>query len=259
VRLVVDINAMFNLEGERAVVTGGARGLGREIALVFAESGADVAIVDKDKDEAEKVAREIRKLGRNSIVVKTDVRYSHEVEKMVNFVKDRFTKIDILVASAGVSNIVEAEKMSKEEWGRIISINLTGLFLCDQAVGKEMIKQRKGSIINISSMSGFVVNWPQKHVHYNASKAGVIMVTKSLAAEWAEYNVRVNAIAPGYIRTAISQRGLAKYEDIVRRLTPMRRVGEPWEIRGAALFLASKASTYATGAVLVIDGGYSIL
>lgn len=258
-RQVMDINSMFNLEGEKAIITGGARGLGREIALVFAEAGADVAIVDKDKDKAEKVAREIRKLGRNSMVVKADVRYPQEVEKMVNFVKDRFTKVDILVTSAGVSNIVEAEKMDKEEWDRIISINLTGLFLCDQAVGKEMIKQRKGSIINISSMSAFVVNWPQKHVHYNAAKAGVIMVTKSLAAEWAEYNVRVNAIAPGYIRTALSQRGLAKYEDMLCRLTPMRRIGEPWEIRGAALFLASQASTYVTGTVLVIDGGYSIL
>jgi len=254
----MDVREMFDLRGEKAIVTGAAQGLGEQIALGLAEAGADIAVVDINIDGTVRVAESIRNIGRESISIKVDVTKISDVENMVKMVKDRFDEIDILVNNAGIVNNLPAEQITKEEWDRVIEVNLSGVFLCAQVVGREMIKQKKGNIINISSMSGLIVNRPQPQIHYNTSKAGVIMITKSLAGEWAKYNIRVNAIAPGYMRTPLVDKVFPKYGKGWSSLTPMGRIGDPSEIKGPALFLASRASSFVTGSVLVMDGGYTL-
>ncbi len=254
----MDVREMFDLRGEKAIVTGAAQGLGEQIALGLAEAGADIAVVDINIDGAVRVAESIRNIGRESISIKADVTKVSDVENMVKMVKDRFGEIDILVNNAGIVNNLPAEQITKEEWDKVIEVNLSGVFLCAQVVGREMIKQKKGNIINISSMSGLIVNRPQPQIHYNTSKAGVIMITKSLAGEWAKYNIRVNAIAPGYMRTPLVDKVFPKYGKGWSSLTPMGRIGNPSEIKGPALFLASRASSFVTGSVLVMDGGYTL-
>jgi len=253
----MQVKSLFDLTGEKAIVTGGAQGLGEQMALALAEAGADVAVADFNLDGARKVAEMIERIDCRSIAVRVDVSQEASVEKMVRTVKERFGRIDILVNNAGIVNNFPAEEMTAECWEEVVKVDLTGVFLCARAVGREMIKQKRGNIINISSMSGLIVNRPQPQIHYNASKAGVIMITKSLAAEWAKYNIRVNAIAPGYMGTAIVRRVIDQYRDHWLPLVPMGRIGEPWEIKGPAVFLASKASSYMTGAVVVMDGGYT--
>ncbi len=254
----MQVKELFDLSGEKAIVTGAAQGLGEQMALALAEAGADVAVVDMNIEGADKVAESIRNLARDSISIKVDVTKVSDVENMVKIVKDKFGNIDILINNAGIVNNVPAEELKKEEWDRTIEVNLSGVFLCAQRVGREMIAQKKGNIINISSMSGLIVNKPQPQIHYNTSKAGVIMITKSLAAEWAKYNIRVNAIAPGYMRTPLVDEVFPKYGKGWSSLTPLGRLGDPSEIKGPALFLASRASSFVTGSVLVMDGGYTI-
>lgn len=255
----MNVLSMFDLKGEKAIVTGGGQGLGREMALALAEAGADVAVVQRRVEVAEQTAEEIRKLGRDSLAMKVDTSKAEDVKNMVTAAKDRFGKIDILINNAGIAHHVSAEELSEEDWDRMIDIDLKGVFLGSQMVGREMIKQRKGSIINIASMSGFIVNRPQPQAHYNTAKAGIVMLTKSLAMEWAKYNIRVNAIAPGYIRTPLLAQNLGpgKIGEEWVKLTPMGRLGEPFELKGLALFLASKASSFVTGTTIVIDGGYT--
>ena len=254
----MNVKEIFDLTGEKAIVTGAAQGLGEQMALGLAEAGVDVAVVDINTNRADRVVESIRNLGREAISIKADVTKVSDVEDMVKMVKERFGKIDILINNAGIVNNLPAEEISKEEWDRIIEVNLSGVFLCAQVVGREMIKQKKGNIINISSMSGLIVNRPQPQIHYNTSKAGVIMITKSLAGEWAKYNIRVNAIAPGYMRTPLVDKVFPKYGKDWASLTPMGRIGDPSEIKGPVLFLASKASSFFTGSVLVMDGGYTL-
>jgi len=255
------IAELFSLQGEVAIVTGGAQGLGKEMAMGLAEAGADVVIADLDIDTAQKTASKIQELGRGSLALQVDVTSKEQVEEMVSQSLSRFGKIDILVTSAGIGQWRKAEEMSEDDWKRVIDVNLTGTFLCCQAVGREMIKRRKGSIITISSMSGLIANTPQPQSHYNASKGGVIMLTKSLASEWVKYNVRVNTISPGYMETKLVAELLKSYPEYARiwkQLTPMGRLGKPEEIKGPCVFLASPASSYITGSVLVMDGGYTI-
>ena len=251
------LNTLFDLSDEVGIVTGAAQGLGEQMALALAEAGAKVTLVDINLEQLQKVEEKVKKLGKECIAVKTDVTDLIQVDNMVNLSVKKFNKIDILINNAGVVSNYPAEEMPKEEWDKIIKVNLTGVFLCTQRTGKEMIKQRKGSIINISSMSGLIVNRPQPQLHYNVSKAGVIMLTKSFAAEWAKYNIRVNAIAPGYMRTPLVDKVYPKYGKDWVKYIPIGRIGEPSEIKGPALFLASKASSYTTGSVLVMDGGYT--
>jgi len=252
---------LFSLQEEVAIVTGGAQGLGKEMAMGLAEAGAHIVIADLDVETAQNTASEIKELDRDSLALQVDVTSKEQVEEMVNQTLSYFNKIDILVTSAGIGQWRKAEEMSEEDWKRVIDVNLTGTFLCCQAVGREMIKRRKGSIITISSMSGLIANTPQPQSHYNASKGGVIMLTRSLASEWVKYNVRVNTIAPGYMETKLVAELLKSYSEYARiwkQLTPMGRLGKPEEIKGPCVFLASPASSYVTGSVLVMDGGYTI-
>ena len=254
----MQVKELFDLTGKKAIVTGAAQGLGEQMALALAEAGADVAVVDMNIEGADKVAESIQNLGRSSIAIKVDVTKVDDVENMVKIVKERFGRIDILINNAGIVSNIPAEELSKEVWDRTIEVNLSGVFLCAQRVGRKMIAQKEGNIINISSMSGLIVNKPQPQIDYNSSKAGVIMLTKSLAAEWAKYNIRVNAIVPGYMRTPLVDKVFHKYGKGWSSLTPLGRLGNPSEIKGPALFLASEASSFVTGSVLVMDGGYTI-
>ncbi len=250
--------AMFSLQGETALVTGGGQGIGREMALGLAEAGADVVVVQRHLDVAEKTAEDIRKLGRRSLALQADVSDAHDVEKMVDATLDKFGKLDIMVNNAGVAGWVAAEDMTPEEWNRVVNINLDGVFFCCHHGGKVMIRQKKGCIINISSISGFISNHPQKQCHYNAAKGGVNTLTKCLAYEWAEHNIRVNAIAPGFVATPMVLAAEEKVIDEWRQLNVQKRMADPSEFKGVVVFLASKAASYITGHVLIADGGYTI-
>ncbi|UCF92853.1 MAG: SDR family oxidoreductase [Desulfobacterales bacterium] len=254
----MSVLSMFDLTGEKAIVTGGGQGLGRELALGLAEAGADVAVVQRNLELAQKAAEDIRKLGREAIALRVDVRQPADVENMVTQVKKEFGRIDILVNNAGVSGWIRAEELSFEEWNRVISTNLTGVFLNCKYVGQEMIAQRKGSIVNISSISGFLANHPQEQSHYNASKGGVNTFTKCLAYEWAKHNIRVNAIAPGFVGTPMLKEAGDKMLKEWASLNVQKRIGDPSELKGVVVFLASAAASYITGHVLIADGGYVI-
>lgn len=257
----MNVNDLFRLDGEVAIVTGGAQGLGREMSIGLAEAGASVVVADLNLEKAQDVAEHIRTLGVAAEAMKVDVTKRAEVEAMVKKTVELFGKVDVLVACAGIGQWMKAEEMPEDDWKRVLDVNLNGVFFACQAAGREMMKRRKGSIITISSMSGIVVNTPQAQAHYNASKAAVIMLTKSLASEWAPYNVRVNTIAPGYMETQLVADLLKQYPayaELWKKLTPMGRLGRPEEIKGPCVFLASPASSYMTGSVLVMDGGYTV-
>lgn len=254
----MNVLSMLDLKGETAIVTGGGQGLGKQMALALAEAGADVLVAQRRVEVAEKVAEEIRSLGRDSMAVKVDVSNAADVDGMVKAAMDRFGKIDILINNAGIGQAVWALNMSEEDWDRMMDIHVKGTFLCCQKVAREMVKKKKGSIVNISSMSAVIANRPQGQSHYNTAKAAISHLTKSLATEWTRYNIRVNAIAPGYMVTSLTAGGLAA--EVGKEwlaMTPMGRAGEPHEIKGAALFLASEASSYFTGSILIMDGGYT--
>lgn len=249
----------FDLTGQVALISGGGRGIGLETARTLARAGADVAIADLVSEAAARAAAEIEGLGRASLAIETDVRLSASVEAMAAKVLERFGRIDILVTSAGIAVNKPAEDLSDEDWRAMIDVNLNGVFWCCRAVGRHMLGQGQGAIVNIASMSGSIVNRPQPQAHYNVSKAGVVMLTKSLAVEWASRGVRVNCVSPGYIGTEMTQRGLSRpdWKDVWLERTPLRRVGEPAEVAQAVWYLASSASAFATGTDLIIDGGYT--
>jgi NAD(P)-dependent dehydrogenase (short-subunit alcohol dehydrogenase family) len=246
----------FKLSGKKAFVTGGARGIGKSVATALAEAGADIAIVDLDLATAEKTALELGKLGVKTMAVKTDVTDPKDVDAMIDIILDAFGTIDIAFNNAGICINQPAEDMTFDAWKKVIDINLTGIFLTARAAGRVMIKNKKGSIINTASMSGHIVNEPQPQCAYNASKAGVILLTKSLAAEWATHNVRVNSISPGYIGTEMTLSAKQWIPGWVERI-PQKRMGNPEELQGAVLYLASDASTYTTGTDLIVDGGFT--
>ncbi len=246
------------LDGLSAIVTGGSRGIGEACVYALAREGANVAIaVNKSVEEGEVVAERVRGMGMEAIVIQCDVANPEDVARMVEEVVNRFHKIDILVNNAGMTHGSSAEDLSFQDWQRMIDVNLTGVFLCAQAVGKKMIEQEvKGSIINISSICAHIVVVPQKQCHYNASKGGVTMLTKSLAVEWAEHGIRVNSISPGYIKTKILDFAKELHPTWIEK-TPMKTMGEPADIAEAVLYLVSPKAKYVTGADWIIDGGYT--
>lgn len=246
----------FMLSGKKTIITGGAKGIGKSIAVSFAQAGADVAIIDIDIEKAWNVVKEIEKYGIKAIAVKTDVAKPDEVNNMVISVLNSFKTIDVLFNNAGICINENAEDMLLPSWEKVIDVNLTGVFLVAQAVGRIMIKNKKGSIINTASMSGHIVNNPQPQCAYNTSKAGVIQLTKSLAVEWAKYNVRVNSISPGYISTEMTLSAKQWISTWIEN-TPMKRMGLPEELNGAVIYLASDASTFTTGTDLIIDGAHT--
>ncbi len=253
----------FNLEGRVALVTGGGQGIGRAFAHALGEAGAAVAVVDIVADRAEKVVMELEAKSIDSLAVQTDVTKIDDVQRMVDKVIDHWGKLTIAVNNAGIGQWHDAEKLSEQEWTKIMDVNLKGVFLCAQAEARVMLDVGYGKIINTASMSGSIVNTPQNQMPYNVSKAGVIHMTKNLAAEWSPRGVRVNCISPGYTRTQLVEDLLNTPvgKDMMPKwmsLTPMKRMAEVTDLQGAVVYLASEASDFMTGQDLVIDGGYSV-
>lgn len=249
----------FSLQGQVGIVTGGGQGLGKAFSVAFAEAGADVVIAEMNPETGPKTAEEIQALGRRSLFVATDVTKRESIQAMVAKTVEEFGKIDFLMNNAGIVKWLEAEKNTDDDWLAVINVNLNGLFYCCQEVGKQMIKQGGGRIINIASMSGLIVNYPQNQASYNTSKAAVIHLTKSLATEWAKYNIRVNSISPGYMEGPLAAPLMKDpaYGPVWMGNTPMGRPGKPEELCGVAVLLASEASSFMTGSNVVIDGGYT--
>ena len=248
-------NSPFDLKDKVAIVTGGGTGIGRGIAKEFARVGADVVVASRNFENLEKVAAEIMSLGRRALAIATDVRKPEDVDNMVKRTLDEFGQVDILVNNAGAGFNCPLEDLSPGGWDAIMNIDLRGVFLCSRAVGKVMIQQKKGKIINISSIAG-VYGSPMM-AHYGAAKAGVINFTKSLAAEWAKHNININCIAPGPILTEGYQilREAGGLGDLPPGRNALNRWGRPEEIAYAAIFLASEASSFVTGETICVDGG----
>lgn len=252
----------MKLDGKAALVTGGARGIGKSVATAFAEAGADVAIVDIDLEMAQKTASEIADQSkRNCIALVCDVTNPNHVQSMMTSIVAVYGKLDIAFCNAGICINVAAEDMTLDQWNKVIQINLTGVFLTAQAAGRQMLKQGFGSIINTASMSAHIVNVPQPQCAYNASKAGVIQLTKSLAIEWATRGVRVNSISPGYIGTdlTLNSSTLIPLIEEWNRMAPLHRLGRPDELQAICVYLASDASSFTTGSDFVIDGAFTCI
>lgn len=251
------MNGLFDLAGKTAIVTGGARGLGRAMALGLAGAGADVAVSDII-DISEAVGG-VRALGRKAIGVKADVGDEGSVRALVEKTIEDLGRVDVLVNNAGIFRISAAENMKTEDWDAVLDVNLRGQLLCAKEAGRHMIRQRSGKIINIASVAGLAA-FPESAA-YNASKAGVILLTKTLAAEWGKHNIQVNAICPGLFETDMTRdlTGDSSFMAFIRERVPLGRGARPEELAGTAVFLASRASDYVTGHALVIDGGWTAM
>ena len=250
----------MRLDGKKGFVTGGARGIGKSTATAFAEAGADVAIIDVDFAEAEKTAADIAgETGRKVIAIKTDCTDPKQVDDMILQVTKELGGLDFCHNNAGICINVPAEEMTFEQWNKVINVNLNGIFLTDIAAGKYMLAHGGGSIINPASMSAHIVNVPQPQCAYNASKAAVIQLTKSLAIEWAKRGVRVNSLSPGYIGTELTLNSptLIPLIEKWNEMAPLGRMGKPEELAAICVYLAGDASSFTTGADFVIDGAFT--
>jgi NAD(P)-dependent dehydrogenase (short-subunit alcohol dehydrogenase family) len=254
----MSVLAAFDLSGKVAVVTGGNTGLGEAFCKALADVGAHVAIAARTRERSEEVAQAIAAAGGRAMAVDVDVTQPPQVENMVARVTEHLGPIDILVNNAGLCYHWPAAEVPREEWLAVFDVNVHGLWYCAQTVGRQMIARHSGVIVNIGSISAMIVNRPQMQPAYNASKAAVHHLTKSLAAEWAPYNVRVNALAPGYVKTAMAPVDRPDFRRHWIEDTPMQRYALPDELGPTLVYLASDASRFMTGSVLVIDGGYTL-
>ena len=243
----------MKLAGKVALVTGAAQGIGKAVALLLARNGADIVVSDINLEKAEETAREVQALDRKALAIKVDVAKLDDVEKMVGAILARFGQVDILVNNAGIARDKLILRMTEEDWDAVLNINLKGTFNCTKAVVRHMSKQRSGKIVNIASVVGEMGNAGQGN--YAASKAGVIGFTKTIAREFAQRGINVNAIAPGYIETPMTDALPDKAKEELKRLIPMDRLGKPEDVAEAVLFLVSEASSYITGHILNVNGG----
>jgi len=254
------IKDLFDLSGRTAIITGGSRGLGKEMAEGLAEAGASLMLCARRAEWLWPTVEEFRAKGFTAEGVLCDVADATQVQNLIDTTVTTFGKLDILINNAGVSWGERPESMPLDKWQKVISINLTGAFLCSQAAGREMLKRERGTIINIASVSGLQssANGPH-YVGYAASKAGLFGLTRELAASWGRQGVRVNAIAPGFFHSRLADPALPVAEPSIKARNPIPRVGNEGELKGVAVFLASDAANYITGQVIVVDGGRTIV
>ena len=249
---------LFNIAGQVVIVTGGGRGLGAALAEGFAESRAQVVVADMDAETAQRTADRLSQHGGTVIATQCDITQPQQVQALVDLTVQTYGRLDVLVNNAGINIPKPAEELRLDEWNRIIDTNLTGTFLCCQTGGAVMLRQGAGCIINICSVHGHVGSYIHKAAAYNASKAGVINLTRSLALEWGERGVRVNGISPGSLRTDLMTRRLENPEYVrkIQERAAIKRIGQPDDIVGTALFLASPAAQWLTGQIIAVDGGW---
>ena len=252
----MNIKKLLDLSGRVAIITGGSVGLGRQMAEGLAEMGANLVLCARKKERCEQAAEELKHLGAQTLALGCDVKNPDHVRAVVNSTVSQFGRIDILINNAGTSWGAPVEEMKLEQWNKVIETNLTGTFLFSQAVGKIMVPQRHGKIINIASVAGLRGAPPEfQAIGYHASKGGVIAFTKDLACKWGIHDIQVNAIAPGWFPTNMSKVVMEQNKVTFLSKIPLRRFGNEHDLKGAAVFLASDASNYVTGHVLVVDGG----
>ncbi|GGN52366.1 MULTISPECIES: SDR family oxidoreductase [Oceanobacillus] len=248
---------LFRLEGKTAIITGGGRGLGAQMAQAFAEAGANVVVCSRKLESCKETSEELKKLGVDSLAFSCDVTNHDDIKRVVKETVEHFGSIDILVNNSGATWGASVVDMPIEAWHKVIDVNITGTYLMSLEVGKVMIDQNKGKIINIASIAGFGGTNPEvmDTIGYNTSKGAVITFTKDLAVKWGKHNINVNAIAPGFFPTKMARGLLEKGGDEILQGTPLNRFGNDQDLKGAALFLASKASDFVTGDILTVDGG----
>jgi len=255
------VKQLFDLTGKVAIVTGGGRGLGEQIAKGFAEAGAHVVVCSRNEEACKEVCEDLKNIGVESLALKCDVTNREDVQRVVQETKGKFGRIDILVNNSGASWGAPAEEMPLEAWQKVMNVNVTGTFLMSQEVGKIMLEQNSGKIINIASIAGIQGTNPNhlNAVGYSASKGAVLSFTRDLAVKWGSRGVNVNAIAPGFFPTKMSKDVIAQSEKELLDATPLKKFGSDHDLKGAALFLAASASDFVTGATIVVDGGASIM
>ena len=247
---------LFDLSGRVAIITGGSIGLGRQMAEGLAEMGANLVLCARKKERCEQAAQELQQLGVRTLALGCDVKNADQVRAVVDAAVSSFGRVDILINNAGTSWGAPVEEMRLEHWNKVIETNLTGTFLFSQAVGKVFVPQRRGKIINIASVAGLRGAPPEfQAIGYHASKGGVIAFTQDLACKWGIHNIQVNAIAPGWFPTNMSQVVIERNRETFLSKIPLRRFGSDHDLKGAAVYLASDASDFVTGHVLVVDGG----
>ena len=247
---------MIDCKGKNALVTGAGRGIGREIALRLAQAGANVAVCDVDLSSAQNTAMEIESLGQKALAFQADVSKANAVSDMFAAFFQAFPILDILVNNAGITRDGLIMRMKEEDWDVVIDINLKSAFLCCKEASRHMMKSRCGKIVNVASVVGIIGNAGQ--VNYSASKAGLIGLTKSLAKEFATRNIQVNAVAPGFIQTAMTEKLSAVEKEKLAAIIPSQKLGVPLDVANAVLFLSSPLSDYITGQVLAVDGGLAM-
>ncbi len=254
----MNVRQLFDLTGRVAIITGGSMGLGRQMAEGLAEMGAHLALCARKKERCQQAAEELQQFGVKTLALACDVKNPTNIQEVVDATLSHFGRIDILINNAGTSWGAPVEEMRLEHWNKVIETNLTGTFLFSQAVGKVMIPKRRGKIINIASVAGLHGAPPDfQAIGYHASKGGVITFTKDLACKWAMHNIHVNAIAPGWFPTHMSAVVLERNKETLLKRVPLGRFGSEHDLKGTAVFLASDASDFVTGHVLVVDGGQS--
>jgi NAD(P)-dependent dehydrogenase (short-subunit alcohol dehydrogenase family) len=249
---------MFDLTGRVAIVTGGSVGLGRQMAEGLAQMGANLVLCARKKERCERASEELQRLGVQVLALGCDVKEPASIQEVVDATVKQFGRIDILINNAGTSWGAPVESMTLEQWNKVVETNLTGTFLFSQAVGNIMIGQRRGKIINMASVAGLRGSSPKlSAIGYSASKGGVIIFTKDLACKWGMHNIQVNAIVPGWFPTSMSEKVIERNKEALLEGIPLGRFGGPDDLKGAAIFLASDASDFVTGHILVVDGGQS--
>ncbi|MED2973787.1 SDR family oxidoreductase [Fictibacillus sp. B-59209] len=253
----MNVLKLFDLTGKTAIITGGGRGLGQQIAEAFAEAGANVVLCSRKVEACEQAAQKLKQLGIKTLALKCDISNPEDVQSVIDRTLQEFDSIDILVNNSGATWGAPAAEMPYEAWKKVIDVNVTGTFLMSQAAGKVMIEQKSGKIINIASVAGLGGTDPRymDTIGYNTSKGAVITFTKDLAVKWGQHNINVNAIAPGFFPTKMSKVLIEHGKDAILEGTPLNRFGSDDDLKGAALFLASNASNYVSGDVLIVDGG----